>query len=230
MTARPQQVSCTATDHHRLVHCFDFMLTVEVIQHLILITSRTPLTDPSQVQPHAFARTRHQPPRHHRRGRRRRLPSLGLPRHPRSPILPDNATPARLRPPRPDLHRRHSLLAHPGHPHRRHRHRGPQGRPQDRRHPHAPFARRAAAGRGGARHPGGPVPLRLGSCPAPHRATQQLSHITNREIGSAAPSSSLFCRLLHELAWKRRPMPNALPARNKPRWRRNNLMPRGATG
>jgi hypothetical protein len=40
------------------------------------------------------------------------------------------------------------------------------------------------------------------------------------ETASAARASTLFCRLLHELTWKQRPMPNAMPARSKPRWRR----------
>jgi hypothetical protein len=39
------------------------------------------------------------------------------------------------------------------------------------------------------------------------------------ETASAARASTLFCRLLHELAWKQRPA-NAMPARDKPRWRR----------
>jgi hypothetical protein len=42
----------------------------------------------------------------------------------------------------------------------------------------------------------------------------------SREIGSAAKASTLFSRLLHELAWKQTPMPYAFPARSKPRWRR----------
>ena len=48
----------------------------------------------------------------------------------------------------------------------------------------------------------------------------QFSDILSREIGSAAKASTLFSRLLHELAWKQTPMPYAFPARSKPRWRR----------
>lgn len=48
----------------------------------------------------------------------------------------------------------------------------------------------------------------------------QFSDILSREIGSAAKASTLFGRLLHELAWKQTSMPHAFPARSKPRWRR----------
>ncbi len=48
----------------------------------------------------------------------------------------------------------------------------------------------------------------------------QFSDILSREIASAAKASTLFSRLLHELAWKQTPMPYAFPARSKPRWRR----------
>ena len=48
----------------------------------------------------------------------------------------------------------------------------------------------------------------------------QFSDNLSREIGSAAKASTLFSRLMHELAWKQSSTPYALPARSKPRWRR----------
>ncbi len=40
------------------------------------------------------------------------------------------------------------------------------------------------------------------------------------ETASAARASALFCRLLHELAWKQEAISNTKPAPSKPRWRR----------
>jgi hypothetical protein len=51
-------------------------------------------------------------------------------------------------------------------------------------------------------------------------APDQFSDIIGREMASAAKASSQFSRLLHELAWKQKQVPNMVPPRSKPRWRR----------
>jgi hypothetical protein len=110
-------------------------------------------------------------------------------------------------------HRRHPACADPRPPLRRHRHRTGSS-PQGCRHPSAPFARRAAAGRGGTTPSGPrPPPRRL---PSRHN---EFSDITGRETGSAARMSTQFRFLLRELS-DRKDHPVNLPKWEHPRWRR----------